>query len=73
MSKRNSVNQIVEYLLKYPYEPENSINSNVFGYYRNSSYESNKKYAELLRRALRKGLIKRVKVEGKSYKYVYYI
>jgi hypothetical protein len=56
---RNSVNQITEFLIKNPFQTELEIQERVFGYYRHSSLESNKKYADLLRRGLQKGLYKR--------------
>lgn len=72
---RNSVNQIINYLEKHPFKTESEIQENVFGYFRNrkGELESNKKYADMLRRGLSKGLIKRVKVEGKRFKYIYYV
>ena len=56
---RNSVKQIVEHLIKYPFQTETEIQEDVFDYYRNQTWESNKKYADLLRRGLQKGLYKR--------------
>ena len=56
---RNSVKQIVEHLIKFPFQTESEIQEDVFGYYRNETWESNKKYADLLRRGLQKGLYKR--------------
>ena len=56
---RNSVKQIVEHLIKFPFQTESEIQEDLFGYYRNETWESNKKYADLLRRGLQKGLYKR--------------
>jgi hypothetical protein len=58
---RNSVKQIVEHLIKHPFQTESEIQEDVFGYFRNGfgQLESNKKYADLLRRGLQKGLYKR--------------
>ena len=57
---RNSVKQIVEHLIKYPFQTETEIQEDVFDYYRNhpSTIESNKKYADLLRRDFKKVCIK---------------
>jgi len=56
---RNSVKQIVQYLIENPFQTEAEIQENVFNYFRNETIESNKKYADLLRRGLQKGLYKR--------------
>ena len=58
---RNSVKQIVEYLIENPFRTESQIQEDVFDYYRNHprQIEPNKKYADLLRRGLQKGLYKR--------------
>jgi hypothetical protein len=65
---RNSVNQIVEHLIKFPFQTESEIQEDVFGYFRNAprQLESNKKYADLLRRGLQKGLYKRFLWKKKS-------
>jgi hypothetical protein len=65
---RNSVKQIVEHLIKYPFQTETEIQEDVFDYYRNHSttIESNKKYADMLRRGLSKGLYKRILWKTKS-------
>jgi hypothetical protein len=60
---RNSVKQIEEYLSLTIMASENRIMKDVFGYDRNTSPYSNKKYAELLRRGLDKGLYKRIKTK----------
>jgi len=59
MRKSNSVKQIVEFLDLTVCASENTIMKSVFGYDRNSTWMSNKKYAEMLRRGLRKGLYRR--------------
>ena len=71
--RRNTVSDIVSYLKKSNFKSESEIQLGCWGYDRSSSRESNKKYAELLRRAWRKGLIDRTEVEGKKHKFVYYI
>ena len=63
---RNSVKQIVEHLIKFPFQTESEIQEDLFGYYRNETWESNKKYADLLRRGLQKGLYKRILWKRKS-------
>lgn len=55
-----SVKEIVEYLQQNPFQTESEIQENVFGYYRNETIESNKKYADMLRRGLAKGYYKRI-------------
>ena len=54
-----SVNEIVKFLIKNPFRTESEIQEDVFSYYRNETWESNKKYADMLRRGLQKGLYKR--------------
>ena len=61
-----SVNEIVEFLIKNPFQTESEIQEDLFGYYRNETWESNKKYADLLRRGLQKGLYKRFLWKKKS-------
>lgn len=70
----NSFKTIVGYLNKYPFESENEIMSHCFGYVRNSSSMSNKKYADMLRRTLHRGDIMRVKanVVGNKSTFFYY-
>jgi hypothetical protein len=55
-----SVKEIANFLKDNPFQTESQIQEKVFGYFRNSSYESNKKYADMLRRGLDKGLYKRI-------------
>ena len=59
-SKNNSVNQMVDALKKLGPLTENEIHKTCFGYDRNTSFGSNKKYADMLRRGLKKGIIDRV-------------
>lgn len=70
---RNSVKQIIEYLTDNPNQTETEIQENVFDYYRNhpSTLESNKKYADLLRRGVAKGLIFRTEQKKNGSRYVY--
>ena len=63
MTKNNSVNQMVDALKKLGPLTENEIHKTCFGYDRNEEGRygsSNKKYADMLRRGMRKGLIGRV-------------
>ena len=70
---RNSVNQIVSYLKQNNFQTESEIQENVFNYFRNETWESNKKYADLLRRAVDKGLIFRVAYKKNRSRFVYFI
>jgi hypothetical protein len=72
--KQNSQQDIVNYLTKYPNKTENQINAGCFGYYRNLDWNSNKKYAELLRRSLSSGKIKRqATIINKRKSFIYFI
>ena len=68
-----SVKEIVAFLQKNPYSSESEIQEQVFGYYRNSSFFPNKKYADMLRRGLAKGYYTRVAMkkntDGATYRY----
>ena len=66
---RNSVKQIVKYLIENPFQTETEIQENVFDYFRYGyrQIEPNKKYADLLRRGLQKGLYKRFLWKKKSW------
>jgi len=71
-----SVKEIVNFLKQNPNQTESEIQEKVFGYYRNYSVYSNKKYADMLRRGLDKGLIKRIIWKKKSESrelYFYYV
>ena len=65
---RNSVKQIIEFLIENPFQTESEIQENVFDYFRNAprQLESNKKYADLLRRGLAKGYYRRFLWKKKS-------
>lgn len=72
---RNSQQQIIDFLQTVECATEREIQEDVWGYYRNQSKASNKKYADLLRRALYSGKIDRMKIQfhGKdNRKYWYY-
>jgi hypothetical protein len=56
----NSVKQIEKYLELVVLASESRIQREVFNYYRSESTESNKKYADLLRRGWSKGLYQRI-------------
>ena len=75
--RNNSYKSYIETLRKYPEGlSENDLNIFTFGYNRNTSREANKKYADMLRRALYKGIIQRrlkPKSAWGSYTYIYYI
>ena len=77
MTKNNSVKQMVAVLQKNAPMTENEIFKAAFDYDRNYHGtvmgQSNKKYADMLRRGLSKGIIYRVETEmhGKA-KYAYY-
>lgn len=80
MPQRNSIKQVVEYLKYNPGSTENEINLGVWGYKRNEKNmygfigSSNKKYADLIRRGLRKGIInRRQALTEKGKRYIYYI
>ena len=67
-----SVKEIVNFLKDNPFQTESQIQERVFGYFRNSSYESNKKYADMLRRGLNKGLYKRILLQEERDSRAYY-
>jgi len=75
LSPYNSVNEMIDVLRKKPFLTENELTWAAFDYDRNCNGGSNKKYADMLRRGLHKGIIKRIeaKVEGKRAKFFYYI
>jgi len=56
----NSVQDMVEVLKVYGAMTENEINTKAFGYTRGASFGSNKKYADMLRRGMKKGIIGRI-------------
>lgn len=61
--RKRIVNQeeIVDFLKSYPGRTENDIMYQLYDFERGFSLESNKKYADCLRRALRAGKISRAK------------
>jgi hypothetical protein len=72
---KRMVNQeeITEYVKHNPGKTENQIMENVYGYYRNDTWESNKKYADCLRRALHSNKISRIKSNTKEgIRYIYF-
>jgi len=58
--KNNSIKQILQVLSDFEFLTENEIFELAFGYYRNETWESNKKYADMLRRGLSKKFIGRI-------------
>jgi len=64
--KRNNQQEIIDYLTNNNCKTEAEIQINIWGYYRGLSNEPNKKYADILRRALHSGKIKRVRIQIKS-------
>ena len=62
MTKNNSVRQMVACLSVNGAMPETLLLENAFGYIRSCMISSNKKYADMLRRGLKKGIIKRQEV-----------
>ena len=42
-----SAYEIVEHLIQFPFQTESEIQEDVFGYFRNETWESNKKYADI--------------------------
>ena len=74
MKKNNSVHEMVDALKRVGPMTETEIFKAAFGYDRNNSIYSNKKYADMLRRGMKKGLISRVEMEGTTSraKFVYY-
>ena len=74
--KRNSINQIIDVLKWKQFLTENEIMFTAFGYDRNDTRASNKKYADMLRRGMAKGIIDRVEMKNwrtSRSKYLYYL
>ena len=74
--KRNSINQIIDVLKWKQFLTENEIMFTAFGYDRNDTRASNKKYADMLRRGMAKGIIGRVEMKNwrtSRSKYLYYL
>jgi len=64
---RNSVKQMVSVLKQFGPMTENEINQTAFGYDRNRDWlQSNIKYAKMLRRGLKKGIIDRVEIPSNA-------
>ena len=61
---KNSVQDMVEVLKVHGPMTENQINTKAFGYTRGASFGGNKKYADMLRRGMKKGIIDRVEFPG---------
>ena len=55
-----SVKEIIHFLVVNPFQTESQIQERVFSYYRSGNFNSNKKYADMLRRGMDKGMIKRI-------------
>ena len=77
--KRNSINQIIDTLKWKKFLCENEIKFVTFGYDRNYHGTqlriANKKYADMLRRGMAKGIICRVEMKHpvNRSKYLYYL
>ena len=68
MTKNNSVQQMVACLSVNGAMPETQLLEDTFGYIRSCMISSNKKYADMLRRGLKKGIIKRQEVDSEFAK-----
>jgi hypothetical protein len=80
MTKNNSVQQMVACLSVNGAMPETLLLENTFGYIRSCMISSNKKYADMLRRGLKKGIIKRCEIKDidkpnyhGNIKFLYYV
>ena len=74
MKKYNSVKTMVQVLKEVGPMTEHEIQMTCFGYDRNNSIHSNKKYADMLRRGLSKGIIARIKTyTGNQSRFMYYV
>ena len=69
VTERNSVHEMVDVLKRIGPMSENEINKAAFGYDRNGSNSSNKKYADMLRRGMKKGLIDRMEWPSNAIKH----
>mgnify|MGYP003639770556 FL=1 len=67
--KNNSVIQMVDALKRVGPMTETEIHKAAFAYDRNRSSQSNKKYADMLRRGLKKGIIGRMEWPKDAIKY----
>ena len=68
MTKNNSVRQMVACLKVNGAMPETQLLEDTFGYIRSCTIYSNKKYADMLRRGVKKGIITRQKVDSEFAK-----
>jgi hypothetical protein len=71
----NKVEEMVDVLKLNGTLTENEINLKAFGYDRNNSGLSNKKYADMLRRGISKGIIGRIEIPKDAVsrsKFLYY-
>ena len=68
MTKNNSVKQMVACLSVNGAMPETQLLEDTFGYIRSCTIYSNKKYADMLRRGLKKGIIRRQEVDSQFAK-----
>ncbi len=66
--QNNSVLELVDTLKKFPLLTENELMEKTYGYRRGRSLGSNKKYAQMLRRGVEKGLISRVELKSQASK-----
>ena len=82
MTKNNSVQQMVACLSVNGAMPETLLLENTFGYIRSCMISSNKKYADMLRRGLKKGIIARQEIGpnfakslgyNRNTKFLYYV
>ena len=69
VKERNSVHEMVDVLKRIGPMTENEISKAAFGYDRNGSNGSNKKYADMLRRGMKKGFIDRIEWPSNAIKY----
>tara|TARA_R110001632_G_scaffold195812_5_gene317473 strand:+ start:1703 stop:2011 length:309 start_codon:yes stop_codon:yes gene_type:complete len=69
MKKNNSVTEMVDALKTVGAMTENEIMKAAFGYDRNANSMSNKKYADMLRRGMKKGLIDRIEWPAHAIKH----
>jgi len=71
----NKQQDLVRALYRLPLQTENQLIYNTFGYVRGFHTGSNKKYADLLRRALVSGKIARTElnIQNSQSKFYYYI
>ena len=69
----NSAKTMVQVLQEVGPMTENEITKTAFGYDRNTSFGSNKKYADMLRRGMKKGIIDRIEPNMKiRSKFLYF-